>query len=129
MATRSWVKIATPHDGTMALYHLSGGEVLAGNDVAAALFVGHRNRISVHIVGTLAAAAVTIRGSNKDAPNPATAGDWVTMTDKQGNTIAPTAAAFETLQDQPLYLSAIAAAGVTQADIYVLLGSENTRSE
>lgn len=126
MATRTWVKLATSQDGPIRHYHLDAP--LEAGDVAAALKIGHRERATAHFVGTFGG-AVTLRGSNLVAPDPATAGDWATMTDRQGNNIAPTAAAFEGLQDIPLWLSALAAAGVGSVDIFLLVGSVASRTD
>lgn len=64
---------------------------------------------TVTVTGTFG--SVTLRGSNKENPNDATAGDWFNLTDPQGNAITLTAAGGELIAENPLWISPITTGG------------------
>ena len=64
---------------------------------------------TVHITGTFG--SVTLRGSNKAAPDDATSTDWFNLTDVQGSAITLTAAGGEVIAENPLWISPIATGG------------------
>lgn len=89
---------------------------LANGDTGSASKFNGCDIMSFHLYGTPGAGgSVTIRGSNKPAPDPTVATDWFTMKDKQGNAATMTAVsgagAGVTVEDFALWISPICTAG------------------
>jgi hypothetical protein len=86
--------------------------VLAASDTGAPVIVPDKADKTVQLFGTFGA-AVTMQGSNETG-TPTT---WATLTDPQGNAIAPTAAALEAIAENPYQIrpSAGAVTSVTVA--------------
>jgi hypothetical protein len=55
--------------------------------------------------------SITIRGSNKAAPDDAVAADWFTLHDPQGNDLTLTAAGGKLIAENPLWISPITTGG------------------
>lgn len=84
---------------------------LANGDVGAAANLSIYPNKTLHVYGTFGAGgSVTLRGSNKAAPDPTVAADWFTMSDWVG-AVTRTAAGGSLMRDQPLWLSPIVTAG------------------
>lgn len=84
---------------------------LAAGDTGA---IGSGNLVSypdktVQVTGTFG--SVTLRGSNKANPNDATAADWFTLSDPQGNDLTFTAAGGAIIAENPLWISPITTGG------------------
>jgi len=70
---------------------------------------------------------VTIRGSNKQNPAPATAADWVVLNDPLGNPLSFTAAGLKEVLEAVLWISPAAAAGVDSVSVAACLVSARSR--
>lgn len=75
---------------------------------------------TVQITGTFDGATVTLQGSN-DGTN------WVALTDPQGNGIAKTAAALESVMETPRFTRVITTGGAGSQSITVTLFCRRTR--
>ncbi len=82
---------------------------LGAGDTGAPLNISKYPDKTVQITGTFG--SVTLRGSNKENPNDATAGDWFNLTDPQGNAITLSAAGGELIAENPLWISPITTGG------------------
>lgn len=85
---------------------------LANGDTGVAVKTANFPDKCVQVDGTFGVGgSVTLRGSNKESPSDATAGDWFTLTDPQANALTKTAAAGEQILENPLWISPIVTAG------------------
>lgn len=89
---------------------------LANGDTGAPLGIPNNFDATVHIYGTFGTGgSVTLYGTNntttftnQTAPG---SGDWIALTDPQGNAITKTAAAIEAVLEMPLYMGPACTAG------------------
>jgi hypothetical protein len=90
----------------------------AGTDTGVPLSLADANDKSVHVTGTLGGGSITLEGSNNY--NSATGiGDWVVLTDPQGNALTFTASnKIEAIMEAVCYVRP-SFVGVTNASVYV----------
>lgn len=93
---------------------------LTGTDTGAAHSCPQLADKTVQISGTFATATVVIEGSNDGGST------WFTLTDPQGNNISKTAAAMETIAENPQMIRPKLTAGTTDA-INVTVISQSTK--
>lgn len=76
---------------------------------------------TVQVYGTFGTGgSVTMRGSLKDAPDPAVPADWFNLTDPQGVAVTFTAAGGKRFQECPLWISPLVTAGDGTTSLNVL---------
>lgn len=80
----------------------------AGDTGKPVRFAAYPDR-TVQVTATFG--SVTIRGSNKPAPDDAVAGDWFNLTDPQGVALTLTAAGGSLVAENPLWISPITTGG------------------
>lgn len=103
MSSVGFTKVPTLGDSASYSWSLGAGDT--GAPLAMSTFPDK----TVHITGTFG--SVTLRGSNKEKPNDATAVDWFDLTDPQGNAITLTAAGGVLIAENPLWISPITTGG------------------
>lgn len=86
---------------------------LANGDTGKGVKTANFGDKCVQVDGTYGVGgSVTLRGSNKEAPDDATAGDWFSLTDPQANAITKTTGTNgEQILENPLWISPIVTAG------------------
>lgn len=115
MGTVNYSVTEVPGDGFIVKW-----PAMATGDVGQAFNgYGGRDR-SVHFGGTFGGATVTIKGSNFIAPG---AGDWIVLTDPQGNGISKTGADLEAILEAVARVRPEVAGGAAAAiDVYMFIG-------
>lgn len=95
---------------------------LANTDTGVAVRTASFADKCVQFDGTFGAGgSVTLRGSNLENPNDATASHWFPLTDPQANAITKTSASGEQVLENPLWISPIVTAGDGTTSINVRL--------
>ncbi len=109
--------------GVSAVAKASQWEALAAASlVGDGVDVAHAElSVTVQAFGTWGGATLTLRGSNKANPAPATAGDWFTLKNALGTAATMTADGGLSLSDLPLWVSPILSGGGGTEDIDVIL--------
>ena len=98
------------------------GPLIAGSLVGDAANVSNAGlSLTLDASGTWASATLTIRGSNKPAPDPTVAADWFTLKNQLGTAATLTADGGLSLSDLPLWISPIIAGGGGTESITVRL--------
>ena len=93
---------------------------LAAGDTGKPVNLANFADKTVQVTATFGSA--TLRGSNKAAPDDATAGDWFDLTDPQGNALTFTAAGGDVIAQNPLWISPITTGG--SAYVITIIGSK-----
>lgn len=107
-------------DSPVALY--GSWAALTDGDVGARVSRGRHPDRTVHAYGTFGG-TVTMRGSNKDDPNPETAADWFDLTDNAGNTLNFVSNDGALIAENVRWLSPIAKTGVSSVEIAMTFGT------
>ena len=82
---------------------------------------------TVHVFGTFGGATVTIEGSNDPiARSDPGSASWITLVDPQGNNLSFTAAAMETLLDNPVFLRWSISGETGTTDLSVVISAKRT---
>lgn len=86
---------------------------LALGDVGTPVIMGAHSDRTVHFFGTFGGGAVSLRGSNKPAPDPSVAADWFPLTDPKLNTPLEniTSASGYVIYENPLFISPVVSGG------------------
>lgn len=90
--------------------------VLANGDTGNPIGIPNNFDATVHVYGTFGTGgSISLYGSNNTADftnqAPPGSGDWVILTDPQGNAITKTAASIEAVLEMPLYMGPKCTAG------------------
>jgi hypothetical protein len=99
---------ATRSDTVISGVTSASWSLAAGDTGKPVLFAQFPDRT---VTATATFGSVTLRGSNKAAPDDAVAGDWFNLTDPQGNAITLTAAGGKLIAENPLWISPITTGG------------------
>lgn len=95
---------------------------LANTDTGVPIRTANLSDKCVQFDGTFGAGgSVTLRGSNYQNPNDATAAHWFPLTDAQANAITKTSASGEQVFENPLWISPQVTAGDGTTSIVVRL--------
>ncbi len=99
--------------------------VCATGDTGQPFAVPNNFDVTAHFYGTFGGGTVSLYGSNAasdfNTPTAPGAGNWVLLTDPQGNSIAKTAAAIESVLEMPLYIAPGVAAGTASLTTNVIM--------
>lgn len=121
MATVAAVKPITSGLGQVIQYIWT----LANGDIGGAVGIPNNFDATVHVYGTFGAGgSVTLYGSNNTddlVANAPGSGDWIVLTDPQGNAITKTTASIEAVLEMPLYMGPKCTAGDGTTSIVVNL--------
>lgn len=82
---------------------------LGAGDTGKAVSMANFPDKTVQVTGTFG--SVTLRGSNKAAPDDTVSGDWFNLTDLQGNALTFTSAGGKLIAENTLWISPITAGG------------------
>lgn len=102
------INSTSPASSNSEVHHVTWSITTGGDTGVRADMSGYPDK-TVHVTGTFG--SVTIRGSNLENPNDATATDWFNLTDPQGNALTFTAAGGKLIAENPRWISPITTGG------------------